>query len=554
MTTPSILVDDIILSSFFTGRAPKLVTLLNGNFLVTFATESRASGFFIQGRQFDRNGIQVGTRMSFRFTREIEEAEFDIVVQPNGQVIIVAETEDSGKQFTQPNIEARTFEIDNAGTVTLIKSDKINTNQQDSSTSYNPAIASLNNRNYRVYFNENKFGVDRLLEVAVKGNTIDRGARGGRMNDIFAGRSDADIDADTLKNGNVVMILDRDSDRGLRALIEFRIFDPDGNQIKTAEFGGGKRTFNSTLEALEEGGFVVAWAQLDRLRARKRKRDTDIYCQMFDTDGNSTTGRILVGDTRLNDENVKPSLTALDDGGFMLFYDKNRGNQGTIVQRFDKEGKKVGEHLRVFRGAYIHMNATTLPDDRVAVGAEAPGGNIQVAILDFGSNVISGTIGNDTLNGTNDDDVIRGSVGNDIINGGDGNDWLEGGRGDDRMTGGQGNDLLKGGPGADRLFGSAGDDTLSGGTGNDVISGGDGSDHFIFGNEDGVNVVSDFDAKNADEVINLSAVTQITSFAVLSERHMAQDGADVVIDDLAGTRIILKSVDINDLDASNFRF
>ncbi|MGE0054494.1 MAG: putative Ig domain-containing protein [Hyphomicrobium sp.] len=108
-----------------------------------------------------------------------------------------------------------------------------------------------------------------------------------------------------------------------------------------------------------------------------------------------------------------------------------------------------------------------------------------------------------TVTGTSAANGYAGSAGNDTIHGGDGNDWIQGQAGADHLYGDGGNDRLEGGTGAD---------TINGGTGNDNLYGGgaDGAvDTFVFENNWGSDQIWDFEL--ATDVIDLSAVTGITS-------------------------------------------
>ena len=117
--------------------------------------------------------------------------------------------------------------------------------------------------------------------------------------------------------------------------------------------------------------------------------------------------------------------------------------------------------------------------------------------------------------------------------------------------GDKGLDLLRGGNGNDNIRGFAGFDVLIGGTGNDRLQGDANADTFVFGNGFGHDVIVDFDAFNARERIDLSAVTAITSFADLAADHLTQVGTDAVITDGSNT-ITITGVDIADLDAGDF--
>ncbi|MDB5525655.1 MAG: hemolysin-like calcium-binding protein [Rhizobium sp.] len=109
------------------------------------------------------------------------------------------------------------------------------------------------------------------------------------------------------------------------------------------------------------------------------------------------------------------------------------------------------------------------------------------------------------------------------------------------------------GSGADELIGNSVANILNGGQGNDSLTGNGGADTFVFASGDGDDTVEDFDAAEND-VIDLSAVTQITDFSDLSANHMDQVGSDVVIDNEAGDTITLKDVAIADLTAGRFLF
>ncbi|ORE93827.1 CAP domain-containing protein [Aurantimonas sp. 22II-16-19i] len=226
---------------------------------------------------------------------------------------------------------------------------------------------------------------------------------------------------------------------------------------------------------------------------------------------------------------------------------------------------------------------------------------------DFNADTLLGGAGDDTLAGGAGGDYLDGGVGNDtitgdadgardIFGGGAGIDTLDysavtsaitvdlvaglatgaaigtdrlfgiervlGGSGDDQLTGngfttllggGGGNNSLWGGTGNDNIRGYAGFDVLNGGAGNDRLQGDANADTFVFGNGFGKDIIADFEATNAAEKIDLSAVTAITSFADLAANHLTQVGGNAVITDGFNT-ITLNGVNIADLDATDFIF
>lgn len=110
----------------------------------------------------------------------------------------------------------------------------------------------------------------------------------------------------------------------------------------------------------------------------------------------------------------------------------------------------------------------------------------------LGNDLLSGGGGDDTMNGSDGEDRLFGSQGNDTLIGGNGNDLLHGGNGDDILDGKTDDDTLIGYAGNDTLKGGTGNDSLRGSSGNDILTGNAGTDRFIFGNDWGNDIITDF--------------------------------------------------------------
>ncbi|MEP3889219.1 MAG: hypothetical protein ABJN69_02060 [Hellea sp.] len=233
------------------------------------------------------------------------------------------------------------------------------------------------------------------------------------------------------------------------------------------------------------------------------------------------------------------------------------------------------------------------------------------------ANRLSGGDGADSLNGAGGNDRLLGGDGNDIINGGDGVDTIFGQDGDDVMTGGAGNDFFFGGLGTDShdggdgidtvsylnsaqgfllfmddpetgtfeaagdsfvsiervfasnhddaivgasdssesMFGFGGNDILWGGygTASDSLFGGTGDDHFVYGINEGADVIFDFQTgPGSNEVIEFwNANSAHDSFAEIMA-ITSQVGNNVIFDFGAGNTLTLVNVDINDLTMDHF--
>jgi Ca2+-binding RTX toxin-like protein len=167
-------------------------------------------------------------------------------------------------------------------------------------------------------------------------------------------------------------------------------------------------------------------------------------------------------------------------------------------------------------------------------------------------NVIKAAAHADQIHGSGGADKIYGLDGQDKLYGDSGNDALIGGNQADRLDGGAGNDKLVGGSGADLLSGGDQVDRLDGGAGSDKLIGGAGADLFIFVRGSGTDTISDFDATGkVHDDIDLSSYKGIDRFSdldITSHKH------DVIIELKNHDEIVLKNVNIHDLDRGDFNF
>lgn len=227
---------------------------------------------------------------------------------------------------------------------------------------------------------------------------------------------------------------------------------------------------------------------------------------------------------------------ATDDGDTPKSTTPDNGDKGSPSQP-DNPSLPDADGDLLIRGSTGDDRLTGGDKDDVLFG----GGNIVVQndgddliIGNKGSDLIFGNSGNDIIwgdqrdlnSGQDGDDNIFGGLGEDTIYGGNGNDILAGGGGiahpadeadviygghgadiligngsDDKLYAGTGDssspidvhtDMLFGGLGNDRLYGDSGADILAGQFGNDTISGGNGEDIFIYGPNEGSDVILDF--------------------------------------------------------------
>ncbi len=168
-----------------------------------------------------------------------------------------------------------------------------------------------------------------------------------------------------------------------------------------------------------------------------------------------------------------------------------------------------------------------------------------------GADRVYGDAGDDKLYGGEGNDLLADTSGENTLYGGSGGDWLYGGSDEDTLYGGEGSDLLNGQAGDDTLYGGADWDKLYGRAGNDTLTGGAGTDQFIFEDDNGNDIITDF--TDGEDAIDLTAIKGITGIGDLT---ITADGDDTVIDLTAhgGGSITLENVDTDDMDASDFLF
>ncbi len=272
------------------------------------------------------------------------------------------------------------------------------------------------------------------------------------------------------------------------------------------------------------------------------------------TAAGSGFGLGLIGGQPYITSGVMDSLTFTVGGDSLVWANMNvQMNEFSQAIHDDDTGANpsaIEDYLLAFDWVFNLSNGNDVAPAGATIGDGVPF-NTQ------GDDVFNGLGGDDNLFSGDGNDSMFGGLGNDTLNGGNGRDILDGGLGLDILIGGTGHDRLSGGNGEDELRGFSGRDLMIGGRQDDMLTGGLGPDRFLFRNNDGNDVITDFDAMDDREVIILRFVSGITDWNDLSDPangHMTQVGADVVIDDGAGLTVTLENVDAGDLDANDFIF
>ena len=130
-----------------------------------------------------------------------------------------------------------------------------------------------------------------------------------------------------------------------------------GTDILVTQTTAGNQ-LDPTVTSLADGGYIIAWRGPDFLNSG----NYDIYSRRYDAAGIALGGEMRVNTTTTGAQ-VNPVATALADGGYVLIWTDDSGNDGDaagiFLQQFDSAGVKVGgEILAVSTTAGDQANAS----------------------------------------------------------------------------------------------------------------------------------------------------------------------------------------------------
>lgn len=422
--------------------------LPNGNILVAYDSRQGGNpdkdGFFIHGQQFDTLGNKIGSEILFEFPREMDDADFDMVALPDVRVAILLaqDREDGIGNRDDPFVGV--FRVFASGTAFFQQNASEEVRSPGQIHFFDFALTERGDDGWMSHVVSRVFGSDRLTQDS----DVQEDELFERLG--FRGAGNGDLNAITLENGNIVLLLDPDGRSDETGDLEFRIIAPNGDLIQSSSFGANAalRNFDSTIQALKGGGFVLAYTEA-------AGNDSDVVFHLFEANGTVVKSFVNVATTGpAGDNNNEPAIAALQDGGFIVFIDEDIGAGAIRGQRYDDQGNKVGELFTVADSVVgVDIDATLLSNGNVAVIYRTPG-SINTAIVSVDGDVVPdgaivGTGGDDTLTGTSAADVIFGLGGDDVLDGRARDDTLDGGAGADRLIGGGGSDDLRGGQGND---------------------------------------------------------------------------------------------------------
>lgn len=391
-----------------------ITALAEGGYVVTWQAYTQSNSYDIFAQRYDSNGSALGAEARINSTIAGGQYSPSVAALPDGGYVVAWHSHNSDDYISQVVTQRYDAAGKAAGGETPIDS---NMNYSQNAA----AISALSDGSYVLTWESN-------ATIFTQHYDLDGGALGGatQVSHIPGNHYQPMIAA--LNNGGYVITWQSSTANGGNNLFSQR-YDASGialgGEIQIATAGSPE----TSIMALSDGGYVLAWlADINGSEGPEHGASASIYVQRFDANGLALGEGKLVAD-KSSGWNTQPSLTELEDGGYLLAWDTYReeGNSSTQLQRFDANGNPIAQ-----------LSGDMLDNSLTWTGNSAV--------------ILEGNAGNDSLTGGSADDYLTGDAGNDSLQGGAGNDQLNGGDGADTLNGNGGADRLNGGAGADRYY------------------------------------------------------------------------------------------------------
>ena len=437
--------------------------LSNGGFVVTWT--SYRQDYEIYGRRYDVNGSAINTQ-EFLVNTDINSPQFlpSVTGLSNGGFVVTWSSYGQDGNFY--GIYGRRYDSNGSA----IDSQDFQVNTYTTSDQFGPSVTGLRDGGFVVTWESSGQDGD---GYGIYGRRYD--VNGSAMTNEFRVNtyttSDQRVSSVTpLSNGGFVVTWESEGQDGDGYGIYGRRYHVNGNPIDSQEFlvntDTAAQQFSSSVTAFNDGGFVVTWTS-------DQGSNYDIYGQIFKP---PVTYSVTTATTSINEGNsgskpltftvTRENSSSVSSVGYVI--------AGNATYNSDYNNIQIGGVTGGVEGVINFSAGETskaitldvLGDTRVEAH-ETIVLKLRKPSLTSPESVISTDTASITI--TNDDSPISG----ENPTGDDGSNLLRGTANNNTLTGWGGND---------RLLGFAGNDTLIGGPGADLLDGGDGGDIFVYQN------------------------------------------------------------------------
>lgn len=323
---------------------PAITALTGGGYVITWVSDGQdGSSWGVYAQRFDATGAAVGSETRINtYTSSFQQNPAIGALDDGGYIITWSSFGQDGSGF---GVYAQRF---NASGVAVGSETRINTTI--ASAQYLPSVAVLVGGGYVItWASQNQDGSGYGVYAQhfdATGATV-----GGetRINTYTSGdQTEPTIAA--LDDGGYVISWASNGQDGSSWGVYAQRFDATGTTV------GGETRINTYTNAfqgnpavsdLADGGYVITWHSADQDGS-----GYGIYAQRFNASGIAVGSETLIN-IHTNNDQLHPSITALDDGGYVItwhgHYDGSVDNYGfgVYAQRFDASGAAVGSETLI---------------------------------------------------------------------------------------------------------------------------------------------------------------------------------------------------------------
>ena len=359
------IVSEFPVNEFANGEQswPSVTALTNGHFVVTWQSDDGQqgdmSGSAIKASIFDENGVEVVSEFRVNELTDGPQRLPSVTALADGHFAVTWESLDQQQgDLSGSAIKAVILDADGNEIVSeFVVNEYTDGAQQD------PSITALSNGNFVVTWESHDGQQGDTSGTAIKARILDTAGNEivteFRINE-FTNGAQTNPSVTALDNGHFVVTWESDdgqqgdtSGGGIKA----SIFDENGDVI-ASEFLVNEYTTHfqnyPNVTTLANGHFVVTWASKG---SQQGDYDYAIKARIFDASGDEVVSEFLVNEVTHGSQ-WDPSVTALDNGGFVVTWESDDRQQG--------DGSGGAIKARIFDANGVAQNPDPITEDAVA--------------------------------------------------------------------------------------------------------------------------------------------------------------------------------------------
>lgn len=310
---------------------PNITALKEGGFVVVWQSDEQdGDGYGVYAQRYTANGTVVGTEFPVNTSMMSNQVSPRTAALQDGGFVV------TWQSAADEDIYGQRYAADGTAAGTEFRINTTTLGYQ-----INPDIAVLNNGDFMVIWKTAYSEADGLYgqRYAANGTSI-----GNEFNLNVATTSQYWLRVAALNKGDFVVVWTVGTEDGRDVDIYGQHYATDGCAVG-AEFRINTVTtnwqFEPSIAALSDGGYVVAWTS-----SGQDASGNGVYAQRYTADGIQTGMEFRVNTTTASDQ-MRPSISALNDGGFVVVW-QSSGQGGSVYgQRYAVDGTVVGAEFRV---------------------------------------------------------------------------------------------------------------------------------------------------------------------------------------------------------------